>query len=710
MNQSLPRWTFKSRMAALIVMMACFLNAYSWSEEDWDQTIDDLTMEKLGFTDETGYTDCEFTMSKAKFGNKKGHPLGPNPSAVWTKSIYKGKNIKVGFSSQSRKYCFEMSDKEGSVLWVEAFAGSIRRVEIETEGPGTYSLYGANQPYPKYDSDTRHLIQYARESDVCLLGQHGYKYFYIVCDNAYVKITRIRIFYNLDMMEDVVYTPDGGDVFVGDTLRLSCETNGVWLYYSMDNDKHANTQYNSPGIVMKEAGTHTVYARSRATNFHTYSDIFSRTFNVKKRDIGLEFEYLFNGEVTAYLTDLDNVRLPVPKVKTPVDGITYSFTPDGGKEDVAQVDEYGNLTLLGAPGAGTVTASYPGDYKYNAAEVSYRLNVKVFKDDVIDGILEFSKGDKYWGAYPFDYYPFQMEDIIIPHNIPLYKYQASFSDCFTPGGWAFDQSRPGNLVLIFSKEEQLDIISARVHAGLYYDKPVYVGATTLDDVNSGDRVTDKDMTMVKIEKDEVLTFDINRKSNNIFVRASDNGKEAGVTHRCYISAIEVRYRNQETAPTPVAFVDGKIKQGSIFKEAPESFVIMAREGCSLYGLFIPSKTGTAQSNVNVHAVAPETITVTDSEGIDHTMQKLSDTNEYTYNSPAAGYYIIMARDADGNLSEPAIYVVGNSVSGSVGIDNIEEDSTSTEERYFNLQGTEVKNPANGIFIRVKNGKATKVAL
>lgn len=32
-------------------------------------------------------------------------------------------------------------------------------------------------------------------------------------------------------MEDVVYTPDGGDVFVGDTLRLSCETNGVWLYY-----------------------------------------------------------------------------------------------------------------------------------------------------------------------------------------------------------------------------------------------------------------------------------------------------------------------------------------------------------------------------------------------------------------------------------------------------------------------------------------------
>lgn len=137
---------------------------------------------------------------------------------------------------------------------------------------------------------------------------------------------------------------------------------------------------------------------------------------------------------------------------------------------------------------------------------------------------------------------------------------------------------------------------------------------------------------------------------------------------------------------------------------------MAREGCSLYGLFIPSKTETAQPNVKVHAVAPETITITDSEGIDHTMQKLSDTNEYTYNSPAAGYYIIIARDADGNLSDPAIYVVGNSVSGSVGIDNIEEDSTSTEERYFNLQGTEVKNPANGIFIRVKNGKAAKVAL
>lgn len=42
-----------------------------------------------------------------------------------------------------------------------------------------------------------------------------------------------------------------------------------------------------------------------------------------------------------------------------------------------------------------------------------------------------------------------------------------------------------------------------------------------------------------------------------------------------------------------------------------------------------------------------------------------------------------------------------------GIDGVDADNDS-DARWFNLQGVEVKNPANGIYIRVANGKTTKV--
>lgn len=47
--------------------------------------------------------------------------------------------------------------------------------------------------------------------------------------------------------------------------------------------------------------------------------------------------------------------------------------------------------------------------------------------------------------------------------------------------------------------------------------------------------------------------------------------------------------------------------------------------------------------------------------------------------------------------------------GTTGIDNVAADKAGNV-RYFNLQGIEVKNPATGIYIKVEDGKASKVAL
>ena len=66
---------------------------------------------------------------------------------------------------------------------------------------------------------------------------------------------------------------------------------------------------------------------------------------------------------------------------------------------------------------------------------------------------------------------------------------------------------------------------------------------------------------------------------------------------------------------------------------------------------------------------------------------------------------IQATDAAGN-----VIATSNSESFQtdiiVGIDTIGADTEAA--RYFNLQGVEVKSPANGVFIRIQNGKAVKV--
>lgn len=48
-------------------------------------------------------------------------------------------------------------------------------------------------------------------------------------------------------------------------------------------------------------------------------------------------------------------------------------------------------------------------------------------------------------------------------------------------------------------------------------------------------------------------------------------------------------------------------------------------------------------------------------------------------------------------------------SGSTAVETVEV-AEAGEAVYFNLQGVRVENPANGLFVRVLNGKATKVVM
>lgn len=74
--------------------------------------------------------------------------------------------------------------------------------------------------------------------------------------------------------------------------------------------------------------------------------------------------------------------------------------------------------------------------------------------------------------------------------------------------------------------------------------------------------------------------------------------------------------------------------------------------------------------------------------------------------------------ADGPWENPTFTIVDNGDAGIVltvtagnsGVEAIEADAAKGEAVYFNLQGQRVANPENGLYIRLQDGKATKVAL
>lgn len=78
-------------------------------------------------------------------------------------------------------------------------------------------------------------------------------------------------------------------------------------------------------------------------------------------------------------------------------------------------------------------------------------------------------------------------------------------------------------------------------------------------------------------------------------------------------------------------------------------------------------------------------------------------NNYTLASVDAGTYNVTVVVTIYS-NEPSLYVV--SYDKVTGVESAVENAASV--RYYNLLGAEVANPANGIFVKVANGKATKV--
>lgn len=70
---------------------------------------------------------------------------------------------------------------------------------------------------------------------------------------------------------------------------------------------------------------------------------------------------------------------------------------------------------------------------------------------------------------------------------------------------------------------------------------------------------------------------------------------------------------------------------------------------------------------------------------------------------------VMPLEADGSSAESFIITPSLSAPLPTAVDTIEDNDTTTDA-YYTLQGVRTDNPAHGVYIRIRNGKATKIIL
>ena len=76
------------------------------------------------------------------------------------------------------------------------------------------------------------------------------------------------------------------------------------------------------------------------------------------------------------------------------------------------------------------------------------------------------------------------------------------------------------------------------------------------------------------------------------------------------------------------------------------------------------------------------------------------------------YHLMQVKDKGKVIYDRSEILKGLGLDVSTGIHQIETDSESESAQpiYYNLQGAEVKNPGPGIYVKVADGKATKVVV
>ena len=250
---------------------------------------------------------------------------------------------------------------------------------------------------------------------------------------------------------------------------------------------------------------------------------------------------------------------------------------------------------------------------------------------------------------------------------------------------------------------------------------------------------------VRKGKNGLVTFDGSDPdlvSSYVMVNSISQGSDLISGNNGYIT---VKYTNpgSSSVSNPIAFIFTNVKTGQVFtlgnytpsvsggstitsrtratilypdgkysvRAVNRQYAMYASDAFTLYIGVRPTsvKIDNTAADIEVGKTADLTATVMPSNAFDKSVTWSSSAPEIisvdangTITAHAAGQAQITARTI--NDLEAVVTVTASIPSGIEGVD------ADSDARWYNMQGVEVKNPTNGIFIRVSAGKAAKVIL
>lgn len=443
---------------------------------------------------------------------------------------------------------------------------------------------------------------------------------------------------------------DNDEIFVNDAIELSCATEDAIIKYSFVSDGEM-TIYDGTPIILNKEDIYTLYLEASKEGLE--SSKLEITFLVSKRQAELSYSA---DNVVAYLDAAD--EFIVPSLYNPASlPVTFSSM----EESVATIDETtGHITLMGE-GETMISAVFNGNQEYENAEAFYILEVRGNKPAVTTSSVTFNFEKNEYGMTRYSgtttNYNEDVTEIFNDKDIKLVKITATNGENgknrLWTDGWRFHRG---------SK-----ITGTSNYNSCEYTFEVSMDNYMISEVSFTGKLADSGKATISAEGYDADSKVWKGKAASIpfKISTSDNMPIATVT---------VTFEHDIVKMPELFGQDGKL--GLSHSDGHEIYYKVVAENSQMRTV---NRDPAYDDNFQLYT---EPFILRDGETI------------YAY-----------AQHPHGMVSEILAKTYADIATG---VENIASDDAEGDVKYFNLQGVEVENPADGIYIRIANGKAEKV--
>lgn len=341
---------------------------YRSSSDTYDLTVTSSAPTNQLVTVDATTGDITFLFNDTGWGLPEGSDNRTSEINSYTNSGY---TITLCGSAQNGYYYYGylLMGKSGAYLQLPAFDFDVERIEVT--GTGTAStnvgqnIYVGDEPVSTATTGAKNVTNSYTIAPGYQAAGNIYKLQVTSAHNT--QITQIKVI-KKNTAPSLTFSAASASVHVGETFTQEVNaynTGENTITYTTSNAEIATVDEN--GVVTGVAeGTVTITA-SVTVDVTEYTATYELTVN--KNDPELSFE-------TAVVTITESETYAGQTVTKPSDITDDEITYSSNNAAVATVDAAtGAITLAGGIGSATITASFAGNAKYNAANATYTLKV-----------------------------------------------------------------------------------------------------------------------------------------------------------------------------------------------------------------------------------------------------------------------------------------------------------------------------------------------